>query len=185
MAFSENNVLTSRGGAAALQEFQRQAFPEYVSLGAVLRAIIPIFRNGHLPNLVQDILLQAYAGREICDTLLGRADAFRWQHSNIDSVVTDAGISEVAGSETININGDCSRSTRPISHTLLEIGRRVSRHARRASVRLSVRRPSVVVLFVLLFLAGFWVLQSAGSVWSGWRCAVSQGPPLQGFLGVG
>ena len=52
------------------------------------------------------------------------------------------------------------------------------------SVRLSVR-PFVVVLFVLLFLAGFWVLQSAGSVWSGWRCAVSPGPPLQGFLGVG
>ena len=38
---------------------------------------------------------------------------------------------------------------------------------------------------VLLFLAGFWVLQSAGSVWSGWRCVVSPGPPRQGFLGVG
>ena len=53
------------------------------------------------------------------------------------------------------------------------------------SVRLSVR-PFVVVLFVLLFLAGFWVLQSVGPcVWSGWRCAVSPGPPLQGSLGVG
>ena len=45
------------------------------------------------------------------------------------------------------------------------------------AVRLSVR-PFVVVLFVLLFLARFWVLQSVGPwVWSGWRCAVSPGPP--------
>ena len=30
----------------------------------------------------------------------------------------------------------------------------------------------VCVFFVLLFLAGFWVLQSAGSVWAGWRCGI-------------
>ena len=48
------------------------------------------------------------------------------------------------------------------------------------SVRLSVR-PFVVVLFGLLFLAGFWVLQSVGPcVWSGWRCADSPGTPCKG-----
>ena len=42
-----------------------------------------------------------------------------------------------------------------------------------------------VLLFVLLLLAGFWVLQSTGSVWAGWRCAVSPGPPRHGSLCVG
>ena len=59
----------------SLQVFLRRISQRSVSLTEIMHVLLP--ENGHLPNLVQDVVLQIYAGVSLSRELDARADGFR------------------------------------------------------------------------------------------------------------